>query len=82
MKNKPIIVINGEPNSVFLEIFFKSIKYKKLLKSLPSKKLLFLNFENFFFGKMKIKFFFTLLPPPQEIVYENCIYTFCIIITL
>ena len=29
MKNKPIIIINGEPNSVFLEIFFKSLKYKK-----------------------------------------------------
>ena len=29
MKNKPIIIINGEPNSIFLEIFFKTIKYKK-----------------------------------------------------
>ena len=29
MKNKPIIVLNGEPNSVFLEIFFKSLKKKK-----------------------------------------------------
>ena len=29
MKNKPIIIINGEPNSIFLEIFFKSLKYKK-----------------------------------------------------
>ena len=29
MKNKPIIIINGEPNSVFLEIFLKSIKFKK-----------------------------------------------------
>ena len=29
MKNKPIIIINGEPNSIFLEIFFKAIKYKK-----------------------------------------------------
>ena len=29
MKNKPIIVVNGEPNSIFLEIFFKSIKRKK-----------------------------------------------------
>ena len=30
MKNKPIIIINGEPNSIFLEIFFKTIKHKKL----------------------------------------------------
>ena len=29
MKNKSILVIAGEPNSIFLEIFFKSIKYKK-----------------------------------------------------
>ena len=29
MKNKPIIIINGEPNSIFLEIFFKAIKHNK-----------------------------------------------------
>ena len=29
MKIKPIIIINGEPNSIFLEIFFKSLKLKK-----------------------------------------------------
>ncbi len=29
MKNKPIIIVNGEPNSIFLEIFFKAIKFKK-----------------------------------------------------
>ena len=29
MKNKPIIIINGEPNSIFLEILFKSLKKKK-----------------------------------------------------
>ena len=29
MKNEPIIIVAGEPNSVFLETFFKSIKYKK-----------------------------------------------------
>ena len=28
MKNKSIIVIAGEPNSVFLEIFFKALKKK------------------------------------------------------
>ncbi len=31
MKNKPIIVVAGEPNSIFLEIFFKTIK-KKIIK--------------------------------------------------
>ena len=29
MKNKPIIIVNGEPNSIFLEIFLKSLKFKK-----------------------------------------------------
>ena len=29
MDNKPIIIVAGEPNSVFLEIFFKSLKSKK-----------------------------------------------------
>ena len=28
MKVKPIIVVNGEPNSIFLEIFLKSLKFK------------------------------------------------------
>ena len=28
MKNKPIIILNGEPNSIFLEILFKSLKNK------------------------------------------------------
>ena len=26
MKNKAILIVAGEPNSVFLEIFFKSLK--------------------------------------------------------
>ncbi len=30
MKYKPIIVIGGEPNSIFLEIFFKSLKKVKI----------------------------------------------------
>ena len=29
MNNKPIIIVNGEPNSVFVEILFKTLKYKK-----------------------------------------------------
>ena len=34
MKNKPILIVAGEPNSVFLETFFKSIKIKKFTKPL------------------------------------------------
>ena len=29
MKYKPILIVHGEPNSIFLEILFKSLKYKK-----------------------------------------------------
>ena len=29
MKSKPIIIINGDQKSIFLEIFFKSLEYKK-----------------------------------------------------
>ena len=30
MKNKPIIIISGEPYSIFFEIFFKSLKKKSI----------------------------------------------------
>ena len=29
MAYKPIVIVAGEPNSIFSEIFFKSLKYKK-----------------------------------------------------
>ena len=35
MKNKPIIVIAGEPYSIFFEIFFKSLK-KKSVKNIKN----------------------------------------------
>ena len=43
MGKKPILIVGGEPNSIFLEIFFKSIKansYKSPLIIVVSKKLL------------------------------------------
>ena len=43
MINKPIIIVAGEPYSVFLEIFFKAKKnfnYKKPIILIASKKLL------------------------------------------
>jgi 4-hydroxythreonine-4-phosphate dehydrogenase len=43
MKNKAILIVAGEPNSVFLEIFFKSIEkknFKKPIILIVSKKLL------------------------------------------
>ena len=57
MNYKPIILISGEPNSVFLEIFFKSIKHKKIRSPLIlicSLKLLKLQMTYFGFKK-KIK---------------------------
>ena len=30
MQNKPIIIIPGEPDSIFFEIFFKSLTKKNL----------------------------------------------------
>ena len=30
MNFKPILIVSGEPNSIFLEIFFKALKVKKL----------------------------------------------------
>ena len=43
MKNKPLLIIAGEPNSIFLEIFFKSCKkinIKKPILLIVSKNLL------------------------------------------
>ena len=43
MSKEPIVIVGGEPNSVFLEIFFKSLKantYKSPLIIIISKKLL------------------------------------------
>jgi len=33
MKNKPLIIISGEPYSIFIEIFLKTIKKKKIKKT-------------------------------------------------
>ncbi len=30
MKYSPILIVGGEPNSIFLEIFFKTLKFKKI----------------------------------------------------
>ena len=53
MKNKPILLVAGEPNSIFLEIFFKS--YKKKFKSplilISSLKLLNLQMRRLKFKK-------------------------------
>ncbi len=57
MNSKPILIVSGEPNSVFLEIFFKSLKKLKVKKSIiliSSLKLLQLQMNKLKY-KMKIK---------------------------
>ena len=54
MKNKPIILVAGEPNSIFLEIFFKALKFKKYKNPLIlicSLKVLKLQMKKFNFKK-------------------------------
>ena len=49
-KSKPILIVAGEPFSVFLEIFFKSKKIKSLKKKtvlIVSKKLLLSQMKSF-----------------------------------
>ena len=50
---KPIIIVAGEPNSVFFEIFFKALKYKKF-KS-PIILIASLNLLKLQMKKLKIK---------------------------
>ena len=51
MKNKPIIIVNGEPNSIFLEIFFKALKFKKY--NSPILLISSLNLLKFYMKKFK-----------------------------
>ena len=54
MKNKPIILVAGEPNSIFFEIFFKAIKlkmYKSPLILICCKRLLIKQMKLFNFKK-------------------------------
>ena len=54
MKNKPILIFSGEPNSIFFEIFFKVIKNNKIKNPLiliSSIKLLNLQMKKFNFKK-------------------------------
>ena len=56
MKIKPILIVAGEPNSIFLEIYFKAIKkkIKSPLILIASYKLLVLQMQKLKFSK-KIK---------------------------
>ena len=54
MNSKIILIVNGEPNSIFLEIFFKVLKSKKIKNPIiliSSKNLLKLQMKKFKFKK-------------------------------
>ena len=53
MNYKPILIVNGEPNSIFLEIFFKSIKknYKSSIILISSLKLIKFYMKKFNFKR-------------------------------
>ena len=54
MKNEPIIIVPGEPDSIFFEIFFKSLKYKNYKSSLIiicSKEIFLLELKKYKFKK-------------------------------
>ena len=58
MKTKPIIIVSGEPNSIFYEIFFKCLKnnkFKSPLLLITSVKLFKIHMRKFKFkGNIKI----------------------------
>ena len=54
MKNKPIIIVAGQPKSIFFEIFLKSIltkKYKSPIILITSLELLISQMKNFKFER-------------------------------
>ena len=56
MKNKPIIIVAGEPYSIFLEIYFKICKsnfykkYKNPIILIGSKKLIYMQMKKLNFS--------------------------------
>ena len=51
MTYKPIIIVAGEPNSIFFEIYFKSLKYKKFKSA-----IILIASHNLIKLQMKIKY--------------------------
>ena len=54
MNSKTILIVSGEPNSIFLEIYFKILKFKKIKSPLiliSSEKLLRLQMRKLRFKK-------------------------------
>ena len=57
MNYSPILIVGGEPNSIFLEIFFKSLKYSKIKSPLiliSSEEILKNKWENSILKKIRL----------------------------
>ena len=70
---KPILVVHGEPNSIFLEIFFKSLKvkkYKSPIILISSRKLLELQMKKLKLN-MKINIINTKNLDNQKLYYNS-----------
>ena len=57
MKNKPILIVAGEPYSIFFEIFFKSLKAKEI-KSIRSPIVIIASKKILIEQMKKLNFFF------------------------
>ena len=68
MNFKPILIVSGEPNSIFLEIFFKALKVKKI-KS-PIILISSYNLIKLQMSKLKLKKKIKLLDPERIEDYE------------
>ena len=67
MNNKPIIIIAGEPYSVFLEIFFKTLKSKEI-KLIKSPIIIIASKENLVKQMKKLKFSFKIKTVNRELL--------------
>ena len=67
MNNKPIIIIAGEPYSVFLEIFFKTLKSKDI-KLIKSPIIIIASKENLIKQMKKLNFFFKIRLVDRELL--------------
>ena len=67
MNNKPIIIIAGEPYSVFLEIFFKTLKSKEI-KLIKSPIIIIASKENLIKQMKKLNFFFKIRLVDRELL--------------
>ena len=67
MNNKPIIIVAGEPYSVFLEIFFKTLKTKEI-KLIKSPIIIIASKENLIKQMKKLNFFFKIRIIDKELL--------------